>query len=65
MRIAYLILAHHKPYQLEWLFEAVYDPRNVFLIHVDAKSLLGLKPERNGTWAAARRLAAGRAEPCG
>ena len=60
-RLAWFILAHHKPGQLRWLFEAIYDPRDLFLIHVDAKSLLGIKPERDGTWAMARRLAAGRA----
>lgn len=58
MRIAYFIMAHHKPRQLEWLLEAIWDPRDLFLLHVDAKSLLGLKPERRGTLAAARRLAA-------
>ncbi len=59
-QIAYFIAAHCKPYQLEWLFEAIYSPQDLFLIHVDAKSMLGLKQQRRGVWSAARRLASGR-----
>jgi len=56
-RFAYFILAHRSPEQLRWLVEAIADPRDVILLHVDLKSLLGIKPERNGTWRMARRLA--------
>lgn len=41
MKLAYAILAHHKPRQLAWLFEAIYRPTDVFAIHVDA----GAAPE--------------------
>jgi len=60
VRLAYLILAHRLPRQLLWLLEAIYDPRDIFLIHVDLKSLLGLKAHRQGVWQAARRFAEGR-----
>jgi hypothetical protein len=56
-RFVYLVLAHHRPEQLRLLVEAISDTRDLILLHVDFKSLLGLKPERNGTWAMARRLA--------
>jgi len=53
----YFVLAHHRPEQLRQLVEAIRDPRDLILLHVDFKSLLGVKPERNGTWPMARRLA--------
>jgi hypothetical protein len=56
-RFAYLILAHRCPSQLQALVEAICHPQDVILLHVDLKSLLGIKPERNGTWAMARQLA--------
>lgn len=59
-RIAWFVMAHHRPGQLRWLVEALAASRanEPILIHVDLKSLLGIKPERNGTWPMARRLAA-------
>lgn len=56
-RFAYFILAHHRPEQLRLLVETIADARDLILLHVDCKSLLGIKPERNGTWPMARRLA--------
>jgi Core-2/I-Branching enzyme len=56
-RFAYLILAHRCPGQLRALIEAIYDPKDLILLHVDLKSLLGIRPERNGTWPMARQLA--------
>lgn len=38
MRLAYLILAHKDPAQIERLMRAILDPDNVYLIHVDRKS---------------------------
>lgn len=38
MRLAYLILAHHKPRQLAWLLDAIHDPGDVFALHVDGKA---------------------------
>ena len=38
MRTAYFIALHHKPNQFRWLFEAIYNPEDVFCIHVDHKS---------------------------
>lgn len=59
-RLAYFVMAHHKPRHLKLLLDAIYDPRDLFLIHVDLKSMLGLKPERRGIWDAARQIAKGR-----
>ncbi len=56
-RFAYLILAHRCPTQLRALIEAIYDPQDVILLHVDLKSVLGIKSERNGTWPMGRLLA--------
>jgi hypothetical protein len=53
-------MAHHKPRQLEWLMEAIYDPHNIFLLHVDLKSRLGIKADRAGVWQTAKCLAANR-----
>lgn len=38
MRLAYYILAHKNPEQVVSLIHAVYQPNNVYLIHVDIKS---------------------------
>lgn len=38
MKIAYFIMAHHKPRQFAWLFDAIYNPVDLFLVHVDRKS---------------------------
>ena len=56
-RFAYLILAHRSPRQLRALIEAIFHPKDLILLHVDLKSLLGIRPERNGTWPMARQLA--------
>jgi hypothetical protein len=39
------------------LIEAIRDPRDLVLLHVDLKSLLGVQSKRNGVWATARELA--------
>ncbi|MBO0710786.1 MAG: hypothetical protein J2P47_05840 [Acetobacteraceae bacterium] len=59
-RIAWFVMAHHRPEQLRWVVEALASSRTceLILLHVDLKSLLGIKPERNGVWRMARRLAA-------
>ena len=56
-RFAYFLLAHHRPEQLRLLVETIGDARDLILLHVDLKSMLGVKPERNGTWPMARQLA--------
>ncbi|MDE2581022.1 MAG: hypothetical protein KGL52_05265 [Rhodospirillales bacterium] len=56
-RLAYFILAHRHPEQLRLLVETIADPRDFVILHVDLKSRLGLRADRNGTWAMARRLA--------
>jgi hypothetical protein len=38
MRIAYLILAHKNPQQIERMFRAIYHPDNHYLFHIDRKS---------------------------
>lgn len=38
MKIAYFILAHHKPKQLLRMLNAIYSPNHIYLIHIDAKS---------------------------
>lgn len=53
-------MVHHKPAQFAWLINALYDPEDLFLVHVDAKSRLGIKADRRGTMAAVRRTVAGR-----
>ena len=60
---AYFVLAHHKPEQLRWLIEAIATPaadgrRDLVLLHVDRKSMLGLKADRKGIWPEAKALAA-------
>lgn len=56
-RIAYFVMAHRRPEQLRWLIEAIADPRDLILLHIDLKSFLGLRPDRVGIWATARALA--------
>lgn len=36
--IAYLILVHRYPQQFKRLFKVIYDPRNLYLVHVDKRS---------------------------
>lgn len=38
MRLAYIILAHHKPRQFARLFEAIHTEEDLFLVHVDRNS---------------------------
>ena len=59
MRIAYFIMLHHKPQQFEWLFNALYDEDDLFILHVDLKSLFNFKG-RGGAYSRIRRLAQGR-----
>ncbi len=37
-RVAWSITAHHKAYQLDWLFNALANDDDLFLIHVDARA---------------------------
>lgn len=53
-------MVHHKPAQFEWLMNALYDPGDLYFVHVDAKSRLGLKADRRGTMAAVRHIVTGR-----
>ncbi|HVB69220.1 MAG TPA: beta-1,6-N-acetylglucosaminyltransferase [Acetobacteraceae bacterium] len=55
--LAYFVLAHRGPDHLRLLVETIADPRDLVILHVDLKSMLGLRPERSGTWTMARRLA--------
>ena len=59
-RLAYFIMVHHKPHAFERLMGEIYTPDDLFLIHVDAKSRLGLKPDRRDVMSAVRRFAAGK-----
>jgi len=59
-KIAYFIMVHHKPAQFDWLLRAIYDPADLFLVHVDAKSRLGLKRDRSGVMQGVRDACAGK-----
>ncbi len=59
-KIAYFIMVHHKPAQFDWLMRAIYTPGDLFLVHVDLKSRLGLKRDRRGVMAAVRATCAGK-----
>lgn len=59
-RIAYFIMVHQKPVQLDWLMNAIHDPRDLFLIHIDAKSVLGLRRQWRGIWGDVKRIVAGK-----
>jgi hypothetical protein len=59
-RVAWFIMVHHKPEQLAWLLNTLTDPADTIIIHVDAKSRLGLKRDRRGLMKAVRALTAGR-----
>lgn len=59
-RFAYFIMVHHLPQQFEWLMNAIYDPDDLFLVHVDLKSRLGLKKNRRGVMREVRRICAGK-----
>lgn len=60
-RIAYFVSVHHKPRRFERLMEELYTEDDLFLLHVDAKSRLGLRRDRSGVMDTVRRFAAGRA----
>jgi hypothetical protein len=38
VKLAYLLLAHHKPRQFARLLDAIHDPDDLFLVHVDRKA---------------------------
>lgn len=38
MKLAYFIMAHHKPNMLLRLIRAIYSPDNIYLIHIDRKA---------------------------
>lgn len=57
-RIAWFIMVHHKPDQFAWLMNAIANPDDLFLIHVDLKSRLGLKKDRRGLMKAVRQICA-------
>lgn len=59
-RLAYFVMVHHKPYQFEWLMRAIYTPDDLFLVHVDLKSRLGIKKDRRGLMQEVRRICAGK-----
>lgn len=60
-KIVYFIMVHHKPAQFDWLLKAIADPADLFFVHVDMKSRLGLKRDRRGVMAGVRRAVAGQA----
>ncbi|MDT2021257.1 beta-1,6-N-acetylglucosaminyltransferase [Methylocella sp. CPCC 101449] len=43
--IAYLILVHRFPEQFKRMFRAIYDPENIYVVHVDLKSGLELEDD--------------------
>jgi len=55
MRIAYFVMLHHKPWQFEWLLNALYNENDIFIVHVDLKSLINFKG-RGGTYTKVRKL---------
>ena len=59
VRICWFIMVHQKPAQFEWLMSAIRNPEDLFLIHVDLKSRLGLKRDRRGVMREVRRVCAG------
>jgi hypothetical protein len=59
-KIAYFIMVHQKPVQLDWLMRAIHDERDLFMIHVDAKSVLGLRRQWRGIWGDVKRIVAGK-----
>lgn len=54
--VAYFIMVHHKPYQFEWLMRAIYTPDDLFIVHVDLKSRLGISKDRRGLMAEVHRI---------
>ena len=49
---AYFVMAHQRPEQLRWLVQALLErpggESDLLLLHVDRKSMLGLRRERRG-----------------
>lgn len=58
-KIAYFIMVHHKPRQLDWLMRAIANPHDLFFVHVDLKSRLGIKADRRGVMAGVRKALKG------
>lgn len=66
--IVYFILVHRLPKQFKRLFEAIYEPGNSYLIHIDKKAsnelkaeiCLFLKPYKNAYNNAKRKSCVGR-----
>lgn len=50
-------MLHHDPRQFEWLLNAIYNPDDVYLVHVDLKSVLGWKGRR-GTYSRVKQIIA-------
>jgi Core-2/I-Branching enzyme len=63
-KIAYFIMVHHKPEQFAWLMQAIANPHDLFFVHVDLKSRLGIKADRRGVMAAVRKALAGIPNVC-
>jgi hypothetical protein len=59
-KLAYFVMVHHKPEQFEWLVNAIADPADLILVHVDLKSRLGIKASRRGVMKDVRRIVEGR-----
>jgi len=59
-KIAYFIMIHHKPVQLDWLLRAIHTDDDLFLIHIDLKSALGLRREWKDIAKDVRRIIDGR-----
>lgn len=59
-RFAWFVMLHHKPTEFDWLINAIDDGIDPILIHVDAKSRLGIKANRRGVMGAVRGTVAGR-----
>lgn len=58
LKLAYFITAHHKPYQLRWLLDAIYAEDCHYLLHVDLKSRMLVKENRRGVYAEVKRILA-------
>jgi Core-2/I-Branching enzyme len=58
MSIAYFVMVHQLPEQFERLMDAIYDPHDLFLVHVDLKSRLGIRRERRGVYRHVRHVCA-------
>jgi hypothetical protein len=57
--IAWFIMLHQNPEQFDWLLRAIYNPDDIFLVHVDLKSLFNYKG-RGGTYSRVKSLVAGK-----